>query len=90
MADPVAIRGALERIGFSQQARTYIVNNQGIDEIEELRILTDEEVENLCKNVRRPGGTIPNPQAGQGQPNHIPNPGIPVSLKAENNLKLMC
>ena len=59
MADPAAIRGALERIGFSQQARTYIVNNQGIDEIEELRILTNEEVESLCKNVRRPGVQYP-------------------------------
>ena len=65
MADPAAIRGALKRIGFFQQARTYIVNNQGIDEIEELRILTDEEVENLCKNVRCPGGydTQPSSQA---------------------------
>ena len=88
MADLPAIRSALERIGFTQEARNYITNNQGLDEIEEFRILTDEEVENLCKNIRRPGGTIPNPNpAVQG---NIPNPGIPVSLKAETNLKLMC
>ena len=90
MADPAAIRGALDRIGFSAVARNYIVNDQGIDAVEEFRILSDEEVENLCKNVRRPGGTIPNPNNGQGQPENIPNPGIPVSMRAESNLKLMC
>ena len=47
------------------------------------------EVESLCKAVCRPGGTIANPDAGiAGQPANIPNPGIQVSLKAENNLKL--
>ena len=59
--------------------------------------LWDEEVESLCKVVHHPGGMIPNPNpapAGEGaaaaHPTNIPNPGIPVSIWAKNNLKLLC
>ena len=90
MAELQAIRDALERIGFSEEASDYITGDQGLDEVEEFRILSDSEVENLCKNTRRPGGIINNPNRGRNNPATIPNPGVPVSLKAENNLKLMC
>ena len=37
------------------------------------------------------GGLFPKPNVGvAGQPNTIPNPGLEVSLHAENNLKLTC
>ena len=78
-ANAIAMRNALDRIGFSAAAAAAIVNEQGIDQIEEMIILTDAEVENLCKVVRRPGG-----QQGQGQNAHQ------VSMRAENNLKLAC
>ena len=48
--------------------------------MEEIKIITDGEIENLCKVIRRPGGI-----------NHITNIaklGLQVSLRAENNLKL--
>jgi hypothetical protein len=52
--------------------------------------LKDTEVENLCKVIRPPGGTIPNPQAGAArQPPTISDPGHTISLRSENNLKLM-
>ena len=92
-ANLAALRNALDRLGFSDEARTYItdVDGQGYSELSEFTQLTDEEVENLCKVTRRPGGTIPNPNGGDpGQPDDIPNPGMAVSLRAENNLKLMC
>lgn len=54
--------------------------------MEELATSQDEDVERLCKVTRRPGGTIAN-SAGAGQ---VPNPGIPVSMLAEKNLKLLC
>jgi hypothetical protein len=48
------------------------------------------EVENLCKVIRQPGGTIPNPQAGAArQPPTISDPGHAISFRSENNLKLM-
>ena len=80
---------AYVRLGFSQAAAVAITDAQDISSIEELRILTNDEIDNLCKVIRRPGGTVPNPNAAMaGQLPTIPNPGIPVSLRAENNLTL--
>jgi hypothetical protein len=91
MAEAVAMRAMFTRLGFTAAASTAIVDDQGIDTIEEVRFLTDEEAEGLCRVVRKPGGTIPNPNAGAaGQPAEIPNPGNAVSKRAENNLKLAC
>ena len=74
-----------------------MIDDQGMDDLEELALLTDTEVENLCKVVRRPGGTIDNPNRNDedgdpvaGQPATITNPGQTVALRAENNLKMAC
>ena len=54
-------------------------------------MLTNDEIESLCKVVRCPGGTVPNPNAGDpGQPATMSNPGEKVPLRAELNLKLAC
>lgn len=88
-ANAIAVRNALQRIGFTQAAAQSIVTDQGIDDASEVALLNDEEVTNLCKVVRRPGGAVANPDANaQGQPAQIPNNGHQVSLRAENNLKL--
>ena len=78
-----AMRAALGRLGFSAQASTYIANDQGLDTLDEWKVLTDSEVENLCKVVRKPGGTVDDDGV-------VPNPGHQVPLRAENNLKLAC
>ena len=69
------------RIGFSAESALVITDTKGIDCMEELDILTDGEIENLCKVIRRPGGinTITN----------ISNLGIHFSLRAKNSLKLV-
>ena len=88
MADVVAIRAALQRLDFSAPAALLITDDQAIDSVQELTLLEDKEVENLCRVLRRPGGTIPNPQAAVvGAPALIGNPGTQVSLRAENNMK---
>ena len=82
-----ALRTAITRMGFTDEAALAITTSQGIDSLSELELLTDGEIENLCKVVRRPGGQVAQAAgaaAGQAQPNL----GIAVSLKAENNLKL--
>ena len=81
MAEAVALRAALRNIGFHQDAATYVVDTQQFNKAKDYAMLTDEEATNICKITRRPGGL---------QPNNQPNPGISVSIKAENNLKLMC
>jgi hypothetical protein len=82
MADIAALRTALRRMGLSQDAAEYLTDTQGMDTLAEFRILTDDEVETLCKVLRRPGGTTGNPP--------VPHPGFAVSVRAETNLKLMC
>ena len=86
--DVAALRTALGRIGFSNQAATAITTVQQIDSVEELGLLEDEAVYNLCKVTRKPGGTITNNAAVVGAPANISDPGTQVSLRAENNLKL--
>ena len=80
----VAMRSAFQRLGFTVEAATRITDTQGIDSVEELLLLTDHDVENLCKALKRPGGTIQ--VAGANQP----DPGVQVSLRAETNMKLAC
>lgn len=81
--EPASIRTALVRIGFLDAAALAIVEEQGINSLEEIRLLSDDEITNLGKLLRRPGGTI---GAGDAA---VPNPGIQVNARAENNLKLL-
>ena len=78
------MRAAMVRIvSFSEQAAQALVEEQGIATIEEIRLLSDDEIESLCKVIRRPGGTIPQPVAGEGAvAAQIPNPGIHVNIRA--------
>ena len=91
MADVVALSTALTRLGFSAKAYGFITEDQGLDKLDELKVLTNDEIESLCKVVWRPGGTVPNPNTGgPGQPATLSNPGEQVLLRAELNLKLAC
>ena len=91
------LRHALVALGFQADAARVMIDDQGMEDLAELALLTDTEVENLCKVVRRPGGTIANPNRNDedgdpvaGQPATITNPGQTVPLRAENNLKMAC
>ena len=76
----VAPQSAYVWIVFSAEASLVITDAQGIDCMEELDILNDGEIKNLCKVIRRPGGI--NPITNDA------NLRIQVSLRAKNNLKL--
>ena len=76
----VALQSAYVRIRFSAEAALVITDAQGIDCMEEIEILTDGEIKNLCKFIRRPGGINPI--------TNVANLGIQVSLRAKNNLKI--
>ena len=89
MADVVALRVALTRLGFSAKAAGFITNDQGLYTLDELKVITNDKIKSLCKVVRRPGGTVSNPNSGDpGQPDTLSNPGEQVLLQAELNLKL--
>lgn len=79
MAGVVAMRAMFERMGFTNTAAILLTDEQGIDTLLEVRNLKDANIENLCKVLRRPGG-----QNTSGNP----DPGVKVSIRAEENLKL--
>ena len=82
MAQAYPMAQAFMRLGLSVGAGNSAANDQGIDTIEELRRLKDSDVDELCKAMRRPGGYVANPNAGQaGQPPVIANPGHAVNLR---------
>jgi hypothetical protein len=92
MADVVAIRAALQRLRFTAASAAFITDTQGFDDINLFADLDDKEASTLCKIIRNPGGTIPNPNAGDaGAPATIPNRGLPVGMIAEGgSLKAAC
>ena len=91
MADVVALHAALTRLGFSSKAARFITDDQGLYTLDELKAVTNDEIESLFKVVRRPGGTAPNPNAGDpGQPATLSKPWEQVLLRSELNLKLAC
>ena len=89
MADPAAMRQAMTRLGCSEGAARAIVDDQGINDLIELKSLKDKDITTLCKVIRKPGGTIDNPRAAEpNQPETIPAPGHAISVRAELNIQL--
>ena len=80
------MRAVMTRLGFSQAAAQAIVDEQGLKSLGEVQLMTDDEVESLCKVLRRPGGTVPGVGVGAAQVN---NPGVMVNHRAEGHLKLL-
>jgi hypothetical protein len=83
-------RQILALIGFAPPV-AQVITDQGHDSFDEVALLTDDEIEGLCKSLRAPGGLIPGPPlAVGGAPGPLgPNPGTFVSTRAQNNLKLL-
>eukprot|EP00978_Attheya_sp_CCMP212_P016839 scaffold44472_cov54-Attheya_sp.AAC.4 len=84
MADLASTRQLLVRMCFTNAAAAVITDEQGVDELSEIKILTDDEIASLCKVVRRPGGAVPNPNAHvAGQPATYTARGESVSMIAK-------
>ena len=56
---------------LEEQGVRNAITNQGLNSWEAFKIITLDDMTELCRHVRRPGGTIPNPAGGA----EIPNPG---------------
>ena len=69
----------LQRISFIGNKEAKITNGQGIGSVLELRIMDDPNVTNLCEVLRRPDGEV----------NRYLDPGVKVSMRAKDNLKLV-
>ena len=81
--DAAAMRAMFQRLRFTNAAAAALTDEQGLDSLEELGLMTDDDAFNVCKILKRPGGTTTNDNGDV-----IANPGHNVSLKAEKNLKL--
>ena len=76
MAEVFAVCAAFTRLGLSAKADGFITDDQGLETFYELKVLTNDEIESICKVVRHPGGTVPNPNTEDpGQPDSLSNPG---------------
>lgn len=64
MAAVHALRQLFRRMGVSQEAATYFTDVEEVDSVEEVANLRDEDVQRLCNVTRKPGGMMPNPNAG--------------------------
>jgi ribosomal protein S13 len=81
-----AMRATMTRIGFTVAGSQAIVNEQDISSLAEVQLLRDDEVESLCKVLRRPGGMVPGAGPGAAQ---VQNPGVQVNQCAEGHMELM-
>ena len=94
MAANQQLRIMYGHIGFNKScSNNNIVDVQeGIDSVRELGYLYDNDVTNLCKTIRCPGGHLPNPAFTAGAvpllPATIPYVGIMMSQRAETNMQL--
>ena len=79
--DIPVMRAAMVCIGFSEQATQALVEEQGIATLDEIRLLSDNEIESLCKVIRRPGGTLPSPAEAAAGAAQILNPGVQINLR---------
>jgi hypothetical protein len=66
---------------------------QGLQDLGSYVTLVEDDIGDICANIRKPGGTIVNPNHDPanpvaGVPATIPNPGIPVGRITEKRLKL--
>jgi hypothetical protein len=59
-ADVNALRTALTHLGFSVDGAVAITEDQGLDSLNEIKLLSDVEVADLCKALRCPRGQIEN------------------------------
>jgi hypothetical protein len=88
MANRQAFQNYLQTIGFPADLRAALVA-QGLDTIGNLYGMTDDDVEDLCANIRKPGGVVPNP-ANADDPEavqFITDPGVAVGRIYQERLK---
>ena len=67
------------QLGFSPKAAKLLIREQGLDNPDRLRVLTDKNVDDICNVVRKPGG-----KNADGTPDR----GQQVSMIAQEHLKL--
>ena len=89
MATEAAMRTYLrDVIGISDPIeRRQAIQEEGLNVIQDFVEFERDDIETLCASVRKPGGTIPNPNAAAANaPATIPNPGYSIPAICEKRL----
>ena len=87
MAIIIVTNNIYMRLDITIAVTSLLSGTQDINGTQELIILTNVNVDSLCKLVRLPGGMVPN-LAGHGA--QFVTPYCGVSIQAITNLKLAC
>ncbi|KAL7572975.1 hypothetical protein ACA910_007475 [Epithemia clementina (nom. ined.)] len=75
-------------IGIPDITTRAALHNQGLLGPDTYLQLEHEDIATICANIRKPGGTFPNPQAGfPGQPAMVPNPGVTIGFVQQRRLE---
>jgi hypothetical protein len=78
-------------LGIGQADMRDALRAQGLGAVLDFSALSESDIEDVCRILRRPGGMIPNPNAGRGRgiPDDIPNPGVQIGHLHEKKLKMV-
>ena len=83
------MRTYLQTVVNVSAATARLIIDQGMDDFDELDGFSEDDMRTLCTNIRRPGGSIPNPRvAVRGQPPIIRDPRNVISMVVEERLIL--
>ena len=83
------MRVYLETVVNISDPTAYLITKQGLDEFDELKDFSENDMRTLSLTIRRPGDSIPNPRAtDSGQPPTIRDPVNLISIFAEKRLVL--
>jgi hypothetical protein len=89
MNSVTAIKTMLERLGFSDTAPAYLTGASGIDSLDAMRLLDGiDDIDSTIKGVTYQVGTVTTVTGGTIMVTSRNN-GIPVSIRAVANLKLL-
>jgi hypothetical protein len=79
-------------LGIAQDEVRTALRAQGLGTVADFATLSESDVEDVCKIIRRPGGKIPNPNAGRGgrgAADLVPNPGVQLGHLHEKKRKML-
>ena len=89
MATAAAMRAYLRDVIGVQDpiTRRQAIQDEGLEVITDFAEFDKKDIQTLCASVRKPGGTIPNPNAAAAnQPANIPNPGYSIAAIWEKRM----
>ena len=81
------------QLGFSPKAAKLFIREQGLDNPDRLRVLTDKNVDDICNVVRQPGGKNANETLDRGQQVSVSSGepeahSLPILSQMEMHLRL--